>query len=84
MREELESVLDDFRPGFEADGVEVLIDQVDPTGVIFLRLLVGPNACEECLLPDDALSMMLLAAMQPVMPNLKEIKVRREKGPARQ
>lgn len=78
MREQLDRVIEEFRPGFRADGMDVAIGAVDPTGVVQLKVLLGPDACLECLIPEDMLADMFRAAMRDVMPNLTRVDIVRE------
>jgi Fe-S cluster biogenesis protein NfuA len=77
-REALDAVLDDFRPAFDADGFDVSIDFVGPDGVVVVRIDHRPNACEECLIPDDMLRPMLKSAMQRVAPDIVGVELRHE------
>jgi Fe-S cluster biogenesis protein NfuA len=64
MNDALESVLGQFRPGFDADGFDVNVESVSDDGVVVVRVGHRPNACEECLIPDDMLGPMLTTAFQ--------------------
>lgn len=78
MRDALESVLSQFRPGFDADGFDVAVDSVGPDGVVIVRIGHRPNACEECLIPDDMLGPMLRSAMQRVAPDVHQVELKHE------
>ena len=78
MREQLEGVIEEFRPGFHADGMDVSVGRIDPGGVVEVKVLLGPQACEECLIPEDMLADMFRAAMRDVMPNLARVDIVRE------
>lgn len=78
MREQLERIVEEFRPGFQADGMDVRIGRIDPAGVIEVKVIMGPDACAECLMPEAMLADMFSAAMRPVMPNLTRVDVVRE------
>jgi hypothetical protein len=47
VKETLEGVLDQFRPGFDADGFDVTVDSVGPHGVVIVRIDHRRDACEE-------------------------------------
>jgi hypothetical protein len=66
MTEALESVLDQFRPGFDVDGV------------VIVRIDHRPDACEECLIPDDMLGPMLKSAMQRVAPAVLHVELKHD------
>jgi len=40
---------------------------------------MGPNACEECLIPENLMADMFKAAMRDVMPALERVDIVREK-----
>ncbi len=79
MRDELEKIIDGFRPGFQADGMDVSVGRIDPAGVIEVKILMGPNACEECLIPENLMADMFKAVMRDVMPALERVDIVREK-----
>ena len=78
MRETLDAVLNDFRPGFDADGFDVTVDSVGPDGVVIVRIAHRPDACEECLIPDDMLGSMLKSAMQRVAPDVMQVELKHD------
>ena len=78
MRDALDSVLNQFRPGFDADGFDVNVDSVGPDGVVIVRIRHHPDACEECLIPDDTLGPMLKSAMQRVAPDVVQVELKHE------
>ncbi len=55
MNDELEAVLGPLRLGFDADGFDVSVESVGDDGVVVVRVGHRPDACEECLIPDDML-----------------------------
>ncbi len=78
MRESLDSALNDFRPGFDADGFDVAVESVDAAGVVVVRVHHRPGACVECLVPDDLLTAMFKTAMQRVMPEVARVEIHHE------
>jgi len=79
MKDTLESVLDQFRPGFDADGFDVTVDSVGADGVVIVRIDHRPDACEECLIPDDMLGPMLKTAMQRAAPAVVQVELRHQR-----
>src|SRR5262245_52302764 len=69
MRAELDGTLEPFRPGFDADGFAVSVEDVID-GVVVLQIVHKPNACEECLIPDDMMGPMLTTAFRNVAPDV--------------
>jgi Fe-S cluster biogenesis protein NfuA len=78
MRDALETVLNQFRPGFDADGFDVAVDSVGPDGVVVVRIGHRADACEECLIPDDMLGPMLRSAMQRAVPDVQHVELKHE------
>jgi Fe-S cluster biogenesis protein NfuA len=75
MQEEFDRVLDQFREGFRADGFEVAVIEVKPGGVVVVQIQHRPEACEECLIPDDMLTAMFRTAMQRVLPEVTAVEL---------
>ena len=84
MNAELDQVLEPFRPGFavdellnrhvEAVGIDVSVQEfVD--GVVAVRIVHKPNACEECLIPDDMLGPMLTTAFRRAAPAVTGVRI---------
>jgi hypothetical protein len=69
MNDELEAVLGPLRPGFDADGFDV---------VVVVRIGHRPDACEECLIPDDMLGPMLTTAMRRAVPSVQRVDLKHE------
>jgi Fe-S cluster biogenesis protein NfuA len=78
MEETLDAVLDEFRPGFDADGFDITVDSVGPDGVVIVRIAHRADACEECLIPDDMLGPMLTSAMQRVVPDVMQVELKHD------
>jgi hypothetical protein len=78
MRDDLDSALNDLRPGFDADGFDVTIDSIGVDGVVVVRVGHRPDCCEECLIPDDMLAPMLTTAMQRVAPDVRRVELKHE------
>lgn len=78
MKETPDAVLEQFRPGFDADGFDVVVDSVGPDGVVIVRIGHRPSACEECLIPDDMLGPMLKSAMQRVAPAVMQVELKHD------
>ena len=70
-------MLDVFRPALQADGFDLELDTVQ-SGVVVVRVLHGPEACDDCLMPDDRLGAMLKNAFQESMPDVSEVRLKHE------
>ncbi len=55
MNEPIERALESLRPAMGADGFELRLGSIDPDGSVRIVLEAGPNACMDCLVPDDVL-----------------------------
>jgi hypothetical protein len=74
MQQSLDGVLDQFRAGFDADGFDVSV-QTLVDGIVLLRVVHRPDACEECLLPDDMMGPMLTTAFRNVVPDVTGVRI---------
>ncbi len=78
MHDALEGVLGPLRTGFDADGFDVNVESVGDDGVVVVRVGHRPDACEECLLPDDMLGPMLTTAFQRAVPSVQRVDLKHE------
>jgi len=79
VRTELDGALEPLRPGFDADGFEVSVHDV-ADGIVVVRILHTPNACEECLIPDDMLGPMLTTAFRRAAPAVTGVRIEHVHG----
>lgn len=75
QRDQLEKALDKFRPGFQADGMELTLGELTPAGTAQVKVVMGPNACEECLMPQEMLSNLLLAGMRSAIGEITRVEI---------
>ena len=75
LRGQYQQALEKLRPGFQADGMDLEVGAIEPAGTVEVKVLMGPNACEECLLPAATLAQFFLAAMRGVSSGLTSVKV---------
>ena len=78
MHDALEGVLGPLRTGFDADGFDVTVESVGDDGVVVVRVGHRPDACEECLIPDDMLGPMLTTAFQRAVPSVQRVDLKHE------
>lgn len=76
MREALEAVLEKFRPGYQADGSDILLGAVDPAGTVEVRIAIRPETCVECLLPEDLVATILKREFSAVVPEVAAVNIR--------
>lgn len=74
VRGAVQAIVDQFRPGMQADGTDLLLDDIRDD-VVYLQLVYGPNACEECVLPPESLAEHLLSFVQESAPGVKNVVV---------
>jgi hypothetical protein len=60
----VEEALDVLRPGLAADGFALKLGDVDPAGRVKIILEAGPEACLDCLVPDDIMARILEDAIR--------------------
>jgi hypothetical protein len=53
----------DLRQALQADGADLEMEGVTD-GVATIRLILGPEACLECIMPKDTLEKMLLVSLR--------------------
>ena len=53
--DQVESALDTVRPGLQADGFDLRLEELRPDGEAVICLEALPGACMECLVPDEVL-----------------------------
>lgn len=78
MPHALDRVLEPLRPGFDADGFDITVDAVQDDGTAVVRVRHRPDACEECLIPDDMLSGMLATALRRAAPDVTGVVIEHE------
>lgn len=75
LRAQYQRALEKLRPGFQADGMDLEVGAIDPAGTVQVKVLMGPNACEECLLPPATLAQFFLAAIRAASPSVTRVEV---------
>lgn len=78
MREKIEAVIEKFRPGMQADGADLALGSIGEDGTVDVRLIVGPETCMECLLPDEDFARMLEFTMRDEGAPVKTVRITRE------
>jgi hypothetical protein len=69
---ELVSVIEELRSSFEADGAELKLLAAEG-GVVTVELVLGPQACLECILPGDMIQKVVLSKMRKVDPSVTAV-----------
>ena len=70
MREEVEKVLDEIRPGLQADGGNVELVDITEDGVVKVRL---SGACGSCPMSTYTLKLGIEQKLKEKIPQVKEV-----------
>jgi hypothetical protein len=70
---EIQGAIDELAPGLGADGFELRLEAVEPDGSVRIALEAGPDACIDCLVPDELLVSILEASIRERMPDAKVV-----------
>lgn len=63
MGETLTPPFEDLRGALQADGADLALEEISG-GVASVRLVLGPEACLDCIMPKATLEAILLTAFQ--------------------
>lgn len=55
--------LSSLQSGLRADGADLVLEDVR-NSIAHVRLVVGPETCQECIVPKEMLEPMVLTALQ--------------------
>ena len=75
MLEAAKSALEKLRPALQADGADLVMEDVNE-GVVTVRLVIGPKTCRECLLSPDELQQVIEAALIEDVPSIQKVKLK--------
>ena len=68
---DIQGALDELAPGLGADGFELRLEAVEPDGRVRIALEAGPDACLDCLVPDELLVAILESSIRERMPDAR-------------
>lgn len=71
----IESALETLRPSLAADGFTLSLLSADSSGVVEVALTAKPEACLDCLVPDDLMVGILENAIRKVEPTLDHVEL---------
>lgn len=71
--EKLEEALDVLRPGLDSDGFELSVEEIGDDGRISVALTATPEACMDCLVPDEMMVDMIKGVMQELEPGVQSV-----------
>lgn len=78
MSEGIERALAQVAPALDADGFELRLEDFRPDGTVQIALAAGPDACAECLMPDDVLHQVLQDAITREEPRASAVVLRKD------
>ena len=70
--ERIEAALDELRPGLDADGFELSLESIDDEAAN-VALTATPEACMDCLVPDEMMVTMLEGAIASREPSVSKV-----------
>jgi Fe-S cluster biogenesis protein NfuA len=70
MKEKIEKILDEIRPGIQADGGNVEFVSVNEDGVVTVKLT---GACAGCLMSQMTLKMVIEKKIKDALPEIKQV-----------
>ncbi|MBI4296989.1 MAG: NifU family protein [Chloroflexi bacterium] len=70
MREKIEKVLDEIKPGLQADGGDIELVDVSDAGKVTVRL---QGACHGCAMSALTLQMVVERMIKEEVPEVKEV-----------
>lgn len=75
MQQAVEKALDNVRPALAADGFDLRIGAIEADNSVRVVLEAKPDACMECLVPDDVLVAILDKAIRDQDPDVGQVSV---------
>lgn len=75
IEQKINGILDKIGPAFD-DGLSFKLLNVED-GAAAVALVVAPEACEECIVPDAVLESILLKEIRKQLPMMRQVKVTR-------
>ena len=72
MESDLLPALGDLRQALQADGADMEVEGLE-AGVATIRLVLGPEACLDCIMPKDVLEKILLSSIRKSTPDVTRV-----------
>jgi Fe-S cluster biogenesis protein NfuA len=69
----VETALNNVRPALDADGFDLRLDSVGDDGAVGVVLAARPDACLDCLVPDEMLVQIIETAIRDQEPGLRQV-----------
>jgi Fe-S cluster biogenesis protein NfuA len=69
----VETALDNVRPALDADGFDLRLGSIGDDGQVGIVLEARPDACLDCLVPDEMLVQIIETAIRDKEPTLRQV-----------
>ena len=73
----IDKALDELRPSMDADGFELSVESVDDEGTVNVALTATPDACMDCLVPDEMMISMLEGVIRDKDPSVNRVELKK-------
>lgn len=70
---DIEEALTSLRPSLTADGFDLRLGAITPEGTVEVVLAATPEACLDCLMPDESLVQVIETAIRRRAPQLNAV-----------
>jgi hypothetical protein len=74
MQERLEAALANVNEMFAPDGMDLELEHVE-SGVLRVRMVFTPEACEECIVPTEMVERIVFQEVRKQVPEIERIEV---------
>ncbi len=75
QRSTVEDALDILRPGLSSDGFDLRLDALGDDGAVEVVLEAKPDACLECLVPEDMMVQIIETAIRERDASLRRVQL---------
>ena len=76
-RDRIEEALDVLRPGLDADGFDLSVESIKDDGLVNVALTATPEACMDCLVPDEMMVSMIEGTMKEKEPAVDRVALKK-------
>ena len=75
--DQLDQALDVIRPSLSEDGFRLSVERSGVDGTVDVVLAATPDACMDCLVPDDMLLQIVETALKAEYPSVRHVRLRK-------
>ena len=73
----IDKALDELRPSMDSDGFELSVESIEDSGTVNVALTATPDACMDCLVPDDMMVSMLEGVIREKDPSVTGVNLKK-------